>query len=85
MSCRPLNIPSGATKSASSGEKSGRSGSVIPFVCVVQPPIKLTELIKCLGKPEEITLPDYSWIGSVLLLAEGRESKGDCQSDYGHY
>jgi hypothetical protein len=25
--------------------------------------MELTELIKCLGKPEKMTLLDYSWIG----------------------
>jgi hypothetical protein len=58
-------------------EKHGHSGGVVPVVCLVQPPINFTELIKCLGNPEEITLLDYSLIGCVLLLGEGRQSKAE--------
>jgi hypothetical protein len=43
--------------------------------------MQLTELINCLGNPEEITLLDYSSIGCVLLLGEGWRSKTDCQCD----
>ena len=32
---------------------------------------KLTELAKCLGNSEQITLLDYLWISGVLLLREG--------------
>jgi hypothetical protein len=43
-------------------------------------PMEFTELIKCLGIAEKITLLGYSKIRCVLLLGEDRQSKADCQS-----
>jgi len=61
-------------------KKRGHCGSVVLVVCLVQLPMKVTELAYCLGNPEEITLLDYWWIGWGLLLGVSRQSKADCQS-----
>jgi hypothetical protein len=62
-------------------KKRGHCGGVVLVVCLVQLSMKVTELIYCLGTTEEITLLDYWWTDCVLLLGEGGQSKGDCQSD----
>jgi hypothetical protein len=62
-------------------KKGGHRGGVVFVVCLVQLPMKVTEITYCLGIPKEITLLDYRWIGCVLLLGEGRQSKADCLSD----
>jgi hypothetical protein len=64
-------------------KKHGHCGGVVLVVCLVQLPMKVTELTYCLGRPKEITLLDYWWLGRVLLLSEDwqKESRADCQSD----
>src|SRR4029077_20339027 len=59
-------------------EKRGHCGGVVLVVCLVQLLTKLTEDLECIGNPEKIAL-DYSRLGCVLLLGEGRQSKADCQ------
>ena len=81
MACRPLNSPSRFDQKRVLREKCGHCRCVVLVVCLVQLPMKLTGLINCLGNPEKITLLGCSWIGCVLLLGEGRQSKADCQPD----
>ena len=62
-------------------EKRGHRCSVVFLVCLIQRLMKLTELLKCFGNPEKITLLGCSWIGCVFLLGECHQSEADCQSD----
>jgi hypothetical protein len=61
-------------------KKRGNCGGVVLVVCLVQLPMKVTELNYCLGTTEEITLLDYWWTDCVLLLSKGRQSEADCQA-----
>jgi hypothetical protein len=53
-------------------EKCGDCGGVVLVVCLVQRLMKLTEIIKCLGNPEKVTLLDYSY--DWLCPSFGRRS-----------
>jgi hypothetical protein len=49
-------------------KKRGHCAGVVLVVCLVQLPMKLTELSYCLDRPKEITLLDYWRLGRLILL-----------------
>src|SRR5271165_6756238 len=60
-------------------EKPGHCGCVFVRECLALLRSEHTELIECLGIPNEITLLSYSWIDHVFLLGKARQGKADCQ------
>ena len=58
-------------------KKRSHRGGVVLVVCLVQLPMKVTELTYCLDRPKEIMLLDYWWLGRVLLLGEGQQNESN--------
>jgi hypothetical protein len=80
MCCLPLNMPSGASKTASSVKRAAAAAASFLLYASSKARFNVTELIKRLGNPEKITLLAYSWISRVCLLGEDRQNTADRES-----
>ena len=75
IACRPKNIPSGATKTASSVKSAARAtASLLLNASSIFKP-SASNSPSAFGATVVITLLDYRWIGRVLCWAKVAEAK----------